>query len=476
MMTKMKLSTALLSLIALLLCQSNINAQDKREVIDEVVAIVGGEYILLSNVEEQYTHAASQSAEPLPPEARCMLMDQLLISKLLYNQSKVDSIEISAAEVEQQLNARFDRILSYMNGDINQFEEYYGQTVTAVKDQFREELKERLASERMRGQIIQEVTVTPSEVKTFFSQIPQDSLPYFNSEVEISEIAYEPKANDATVKATQEMLEGIRAQIMNEEISFEDAAMKYSQDGSRQAGGSLGWAKRGKFVPEFEAAAYNLEKGEISDIVETEFGFHILKLEERRGNSINVKHILLRPEVTDEDIAKAKAHMDSVRNLIVNDSMSFSLAVKRFGYDKMPSYNNDGRMSNPATGTTIFEVGDLDPDVYFAIDELEVGDITEPLEFRSPGGDILLHILKLQDRSRPHQASLSFDYAKIQEATKQAKQNEYLTTWIEKTLGNTFIYVDDRYKGCPNLGPWLENSRSITGSTTTTVGGKAKRK
>lgn len=461
-------------LSALLLWQPKLSAQEERAVIDEVVAIVGGEYVLLSNVEEQYALAASQATEPLPPEARCALLDQLLVSKLLYNQSKVDSIEITTEEVEQQLNARIDRILSYMNDDVNQFEEYYGQSITSVKEQFREDLREQIASERMRGQVIREVTVTPSEVKNFFAMIPQDSLPYFNSEVEIAEIVHEPKANEATQKATREQLEAIRAQILDEEITFADAAAKYSQDGSRQAGGNLGWAKRGKFVAEFEATAYNLEKGEISDVVQTQFGYHILKLEERRGNSINVSHILLRPEVSEEDMEKARSMMDSIRNLVVNDSITFSYAVKRFGYDKIPSYNNDGRMTNPATGGTIFEVGDLDPDVYFAIDDMEIGDVSEPLSFSSPGGDELLRLIKLQDRSRPHQASLGYDYAKIQEATKQAKQSDYLNDWIDDVLKSTFIYVDERYEGCPNLGPWLENSRSITGGKVTTVGGKAR--
>lgn len=458
---------------ALLLRQSTeLCAQQDRSVIDEVVAIVGGEYILLSNVEEQYALAASQATTPLPPDARCAIMDQLLVSKLLYNQSKVDSIEVTPAEVEQQLNARIDRILSYMNNDVTQFEEYYGQSIVAVKEQFREDLREQLAAERIRGQVIREVTVTPSEVKDFFNQIPKDSLPYFNSEVEIAEIVYQPTASDETVKATLDQMSEIRRQILAEEITFEEAAQRYSMDGSRQAGGNLGWAKRGKFVPEFEAAAYNLEPEEVSDIVESEFGFHVLRLNERRGNSINVSHILLTPEVTDADIERAKNHLDSVRSLIVDDSLDFSLAVKRFGLDKVPSYNNDGRMSNPATGSTIFEVGDLDPDVYFAIDDLEIGEVTEPLVFRDPRGSELLRLLKLIDRSRPHQASLTYDYSKIQEATKQAKQSEYLNDWIDETITGTFMFVDQRFGGCPNLTPWLENSRSMDGNKVTTVGGK----
>lgn len=449
-----------------------IAAQEEREIIDKVIAMVGGEYILLSGLEEQYALAASQNGTELPPEARCAFLDQLLVAKLLYNQSKLDSIEVSPGEVEQQLNARIDRILSYMGGDIQQFEEFYGQSITATKDQFREDLKEQLASERMRGQVIQGVSVTPSEVKQFFAQIPADSLPYFNSEVEIGEIVIQPEPSDSTREVVQEKLNAIRTDIMEGNMSFADAALKYSQDGSREMGGALGWARRGKFVPEFEAAAYNLEPGEISEVIQTEFGYHIIRLEERRGNSINVSHVLLRPMVSDEDVAKAKAHLDSVRMLVATDSLTFSYAVKRFGFDKYPSYNNDGRMLNPADGTTVFEVGDLDPDIYFTIDDMEIGEVSEPLEFLGPTRDPMLRIVQLQSRTSPHQASLDRDYSKIQEATKQAKQSEFLSEWIDETLAGTYIWIDKRYEGCPNLEVWLNSSRNITAGKITTVGGK----
>ncbi|MEM9527492.1 MAG: SurA N-terminal domain-containing protein, partial [Bacteroidota bacterium] len=172
------------------------------QVIDQVIARVGGEYILLSDLEEQFSLAASQSNNPLPPEARCQLLDQLLVGKLLYNQSKLDSIEVSDGEVESQLNARIDRILGYMGGSIEQFEDYYGQSITATKEQFREDLREQIATDRIRGTVVQGVKVTPSEVKDFFAQIPKDSLPYFNAEVEVGEIALMPEPNEETRETT----------------------------------------------------------------------------------------------------------------------------------------------------------------------------------------------------------------------------------------------------------------------------------
>ena len=457
----MKPTLTKLALLLMLLLPAAVWSQGA--VIDQVIARVGGEYILLSDLEAMFAQAQSQSNTAIPPEARCSMLDQLMIGKLLYNQSKLDSIEIQDGEVESQLNARIDRILSYMQGDINQFEDYYGQSITAVKEQFREDLREQLAVDRMRGSVVQTVKVTPAEVKAFFDNIPKDSLPYFNAEVEVGEIARKVKPNQQTRDETVALMKDIKARIDAGELTFEDAARQYSQDGSRQAGGDLGWTKRGKFVPEFEAAAYNLDPGTLSDVVESEFGYHLIKLQERRGNTIRVSHILLRPQVTDEDVAKEKAFLDSIVNLVRVDTFNFSFAVKRYGFDKVQSYNNDGRMTNNASGNTFFEIGDLDPDIYFAIDEMQVGDISEVMEFADPGGDKMLRVVQLQSRSAPHRASLTLDYAKIQEATKQAKQQEHLSDWIEKTINKTFFTVDKRYEGCPAVQTWRADSRQLGG-------------
>ena len=426
-----KLFTILLALV----CWQMAFAQSA--VIDKVVAMVGGEIVLLSEVEEQYSLMKSQNPS-IPTEARCNVVDQLLVSKLLLNQAKLDSIEVMDTEVEDQLNARIERILSYMNGDLEQFEAYYGQTVTQVKDQFREDLRNQIMTERMQGEVLRQVTVTPSEVKTFFAQIPRDSLPYFSSEVEVGEIVYVPKVNAEERQKSITKLENLRAQIVNEEATFDELAQVHSDDGSARIGGDLGWARRGKFVPEFEAAAYKLEPGEISPVVETQFGFHLIQLLERRGNSIHVRHILVRPAITDADLELARHHLDSVRTLIMNDSISFSIAVKRFGNDEVQSFNNDGRMMNAMTGNTFFEVADLEPDIYFAIDTLKIGGITSPIEFRSPGGDIQFRIVQLQSRTDPHRANLQQDYSKIQQATIQAKQNEFLSNWISQKVGSTY--------------------------------------
>lgn len=441
-------------LISFCLILFALSGYAQKKVIDKVVATVGGELVLLSDVEEQHALLSAQNGA-IPEDARCGILDQLLAQKLLLNQSKLDSIEVSEEEVEAQLNARIERILSYMNNDIPQFEAYYGQSIGEVKEQFREDLKSQILTDRMRGEIMNGVTVTPAEVKTFFSKIPVDSLPYFNSEVEIGEIVFKPEINDVEKNKAIDQLREIRRQIMEDGIDFAELAKKWSDDGSARSGGELGWTTRGKFVPEFEAVAYKLEKDEISEVVESQFGFHIIQLQERRGNSIRVRHILIKPDITDDDLAKASTHLDSIRSLIVVDSLNFSRAVKRFSNEDVQSFNNDGRMVNPVTGNTFFEIGDLEPDIYFTIDTMDIGALSAPFEYRDPAtGEAMYRIIQLQSRSAPHKANLAQDYSKIQKATIDSKRNEFINTWIDDKVNSTYIAIDAMYNGCPMVDKW----------------------
>ena len=443
----------LILFIALTLSSLAMHAQT-RELMDKVVAKVGDEYVLLSEVEEQLS-AAKEQRQNLPANYRCMVIDQILVNKLLVNQAKIDSLYPKEEEVETQLTSRFERILEYMNGNIDQFIAYYGQTPEAMKEQMRDDMKDQIMSEKMRNKVLSDVSVTPSEVRAFFSAIPKDSLPYFNQEVEIAEIIHKPKANDVQKRLAREKLAGIREQITSGKLPFEDLAKKFSEDpGSGREGGDLGWAKRGKFVPEFEAVAYKLDAGQISEVFESEFGFHILQLIERRGNTIHTRHILVKAQITDEDIALAKHTLDSVRLLVLKDSMSFSKAVKNFGDKSTQSFHADGRMTNPASGNNTFETRDLDPDTYFAIDSMHVNSICKPLEVSLPTGEKYYRILKLLLKTSPHKANLLTDYNKISSATLEQKKSGALVKWIENKAGVTFIQIDPMYRDCLNLEKW----------------------
>lgn len=443
------------SFLVLFLLTTTLSAQQS-QIIDKVIGIVGSELVLLSDVEEQHALMSAQNPN-MPEDSRCQILDNLLAQNLLVNQAKLDSIEVSDDEVETQLNARIERILTLMGNDTKQFEDYYGQTVKEVKDQFRTDLKKQILGDRMRGQIMSGVSVTPKEVKNFFAEIPQDSLPYFNSEVEIGEIVIYPEVNKEERKKAMDKLADLKAQI-EAGADFAELASKNSDDpGSGRVGGELGWTKRGAFVPEFEAAAYNLEQNEMSELVESEFGFHLIQLLDRRGNSIKTRHILIRPELTDNDLELTKQKLDSVRNLIVNDSLSFSIAVKRYSSDKVQSYNNDGRMQNPATGNTFFEIGDLEPDVYFTIDTMKIYGVSAPFDYATPQGEPAFRIIQLQSRSDPHQANLTQDYSKIQQAAIESKKSEFVGNWVDKTINGTYISVDAMYNSCPNLDRWKKD-------------------
>lgn len=431
----------------------------QRQVIDKVVAQVGGELILLSEVEEQHSLLESQQGV-LPDNAKCFVLDQILVQKLLVNQAKLDSIQISDDEVEAQLTARIDRILTLMGNDVQQFEDYYGQTVTEVKVTFREDLKNQILSDRMRGKIMSDVSVTPAEVKEFFASIPADSLPYFNSEVEIGELVIVPEPNETEKNKARQRLEGIKKEILLEGKDFAELAGKYSEDfGSARSGGDLGWTKRGQFVPEFEAAAYNLEPGELSEIVESQFGYHLIQLIERRGNSINSRHILIKPSITDADFDKSERLLDSVRTLIVNDSITFSMAIKKYGNKDQQSFNNDGRMVNPRSGNTFFEIGDLDSDIFFVIDTMDVNEFSKPVKFSLPTKEKAFRMVNLQSRTKPHQANLAQDYSKIQKAAIESKKSKFVDDWITEKVYSTFINIDTDYGTCENLSKWEEDSK-----------------
>lgn len=433
----------------------------QKQVLDRVVATVGGEIILLSDIEDQFSYMKSQNAD-LKEDVKCMILDNLMLNSLLLNQAKRDSVVVTDEEVEQEMTARVEQILTQMNNDVNQFETYYGQTVAEVKAQFRDDLRNKKQIERMRAKITEGMTVTPSEVQAYFSSVPKDSLPYFNSEVELSEIVITPKANSFQKKLTAEKLADLRSRIEKGE-SFATLAEKFSDDpSSARVGGDLGWAKRGTFVTAFEGAAYKLEPNEISPVFESEFGFHIIQLLERRGNTIHARHILIKPEITPDDLTKAKNTLDSIRKEIIAGKLTFSRAVKDFSDKTAQSYHNDGRMVNQGSGNTFFETRDLDPDVYFATESMKINDISKPIETQTPFGETQFRIVRLNSRSEPHKANLKQDYNKVQQATLEAKKNRYINEWLLKKVGGTYMTIDDTYsKNCPNLQRWIEKSEKL---------------
>ena len=433
-----------------LILSLSLQAQDKM-LIDKVVAKVGTETILLSDVESQYSYTLEQGGE-VPPNLKCDILQAIIGQKLVVHHAKLVSVEIAPEEIEASLDFRIDQVLRQMGGDESFFENYYGMTVLDMRAKLRDDLNQQMLAERMQRRVLNSVSITPKEVKQFFNSIPIDSIPFLSAEVELSEVVVKPLVNEEeSARALKKIVE-IRQKIVEGGEDFAELAKLHSDDpGSGSQGGNLGFAERGTFVPEFEAAAYTLSQNEISEPIETEFGFHILQMLERRGNKINIRHILVKPEITDSDLEIAKVKLDTIKSQIERGKYTFERAVKLHSEESLPSYSNNGMIQNPQTGKTSFETSQLPSEIYFAIEDLIPGDITDPLEYPVPTGETFYRIIKVRELTNPHKASLEEDYSKIQNFAKESKKNEYFANWLEEKFESTFIKVESGYISCPEL-------------------------
>lgn len=430
-------------------------------IIDKVIAKVGTENILLSDIEGQYAYALQQIATP-SPDIKCEILQSTVGQKLIVHQAKLDSIDVPQDQLEANLDFRIQNVLRQMNGDEEFFEEFYGMTVNEMRENLREDLHQQMLVERMQGQLMSEVNVTPKQVKDYYASIPSDSIPYLSAAVEISEIVVKPEVNEEEkVKALKKIIE-LRKRIVEGGELFEELAGIYSDDpGSGSRGGDLGFAERGVYVPEFEAAAFSLEKDELSEPIESVHGYHIIKMIARQGNKINVKHILIRPKITEADRILAKENLDSLKVKITNGDINFKDAVKKYSLDEVPSYHNNGQIQNPNTSKALFETGDLPSEIYFAIEDMEVGDVSDPLEYPLPTGETYYRLIHLDYKSKPHKASLEQDYSQILQFAKESKKNVYFSEWLEQKMAETFIEIDVSYLNCPQLMSMITDGKSV---------------
>lgn len=434
----------------------SIMALAQRQQVDKVIGVVGNHIILQSDIEAQLKSLKSQSqGVDLPEDARWLVFDQLLANALMLAEAEQDSVLVGDAEVQAQLDARVAQILAYMNNDPKKFKEFYDMSPTEMKDFMRDQMKDQLIQQKMQQQVMSSITITPKEVKDFFNGIPSDSLPYFNSEVELAEIVIKPKINPIEDARARKLARNLMLQIVEDSVDFEVLARKYSDDRSSAAlGGNLGVQTRGTLVPEFEATAYQLKPGEVSEVVKTEFGYHVIQLINRLGNTINTKHILIRPDITTEDREKAYQELDSIRNLILADSITFAAGIAQYSEEDF-SKTRAGRIMNPMTGEPYFELGDLDPSIYFAIDGLKEGEITKVIEYDTRTGDKQFRIVKLLTRTEPHVANLKDDYSKIRKAALESKKGQFIMDWIDQKIADNYIEIK-----IENLGNQLEEAQA----------------
>lgn len=418
--------------------------EENQVMIDEIISKVDNYIVLKSELERGYLNYLSQG-NPANTRAKCGILAQLISGKLMVAKAEIDSVIVSDALVENNLDRRMQIILSQYGGSEAQLEEYYGKSLDDIKADLRDDVKEQMTVETMQNEIISGLKVTPAEIRKFFNKIPSDSLPYFSTEVEVAQIVKIPKTSSQKKNELKLKLSEIRERALAGE-SFEELAKEYSQGPSAKYGGNLGFAQRGAMAPQYEANAFKLKANEISKPFETSFGIHIVQLIERRGNEYNSRHIILIPNPSEEDILRTKETLDSVRTLIVNDSIKFEKVAKDFSDDKLTA--GSGGFFTDGEGGMRISVEELDPVIFFTIDSMQVGDVSPPMSFRQDDGKEAVRILYYKSKIRPHQANLKDDWQKIQGATLNEKKSRILSEWFDKARNDVFISIDDAYGYC----------------------------
>jgi peptidyl-prolyl cis-trans isomerase SurA len=414
-------------------------------VVDKIVAKVDNYILIKSELERAYQDYLTNGGTP-SEEAKCQYLALLVRNKLMLAKAEIDSVVVLDAEVDLNTQNRMDMILAQSGRTPDELEALYGKTLEQVRMELREQIREQMIVSKMEEEMTKGLGVTPSEVKRFFNKIPKDSLPYFSASVQVAQIVKIAKVSEDQKSQTKAELIGIRNQILAGE-DFATLAKKYSDDPSVISnGGDMGWSSRGRMVPEYEAMAFRLKPKEISMPFESAFGIHIMQLIERRGNEYHSRHILISPKPSQEDITKATRYLDSVRTLIVNDSITFEKAAKEFS-DDVQTKGNGGFFSD-ADGGLSLTVDELDPIVFFKLDSMEIGDVSEPITYRTDEGKDAVRILYYKARIPPHQASLEDDWTKIQHAALNEKKDKILQRWFQKARNDVFINIDPAYDNC----------------------------
>ena len=435
----------------MLLFSEMVDAQNKK-VIDALAAVVGSHMVLQSEIEVQHAQYIAQGNKP-DESLDCRILEQIMFNKLLLHQANLDSIKISDAQIDSELERRIRYFIQQI-GSQEKLEEFYKKSIVEIKSEFREMIKDQLLTQNMQSKITKDITASPSDVRDYYSKIPSDSLPLINSEMEIGQIVLRPLMSKDSKNIAREKLEAYRKRILEGEMEFAALAALYSEDpGSSKKGGELGFVNRGDLVPEFEAAAFALKENEVSGIVETKYGFHLIQLIDRRGEQINARHILIKPKVAAEDLQAAKGKADSIHNALKSGTLGFDEAARKFS-DDAETRNNAGLMINPQTGNSKFEADQIDPSLFFSIDKMREGEISEPQLVNGADGSQSYKILMLKTRTSPHRANLKDDYQRLQSSALSYKQMKATEDWIAKKRKNTYIQISSEYGNCVDLKKW----------------------
>ena len=443
------------SIFSLLLLCNFSYAQPKT--IDKIVAQVGDHAILLSDIQAQKLQAL-QAGVTVTSDMDCRILEELLYQNLLLNQAALDSIEVTDAQVDGEMENRL-RIIENQIGGRQKLEEFYGKTITQIKKEFRSAIKDQLLAQEMERQITDEVTVTPREVEKFFNSLPADSIPLINSKLSFQQIVHYPEITVEDKKRAFDKLAEIRKDIMQGK-SFTTQARIHSMDpGSASKGGQIE-ATRGMMVPTFEKAVFSLEEGDVSEIIETNYGYHIVKLIERKGDDYICQHILIIPEFANDALEASALKIDSCYQDLMNGKITWEKAVLQYSNDEATKQNK-GIITNPITGEQTWDMEDLnqvDQEIYLITDRMEIGDISQPNLYtnifeRKQG----VRIVRLMKRTSPHRANLKDDYSLIKSAAENNKKQEIVDAWIKEKIKNAYIRIDESYEKCEFRNPWINS-------------------
>lgn len=422
-------------------------AASQKKLIDEVVASVGDDAILSSDIEYQYGQAMIEGVN-FNGDMKCHIFEQLLIQKLMINQAKIDSVEVKDAEVMQQVDARVNYFVQQVGGQ-DKLEEYFNKPLQQIRRDQMETVRTQMITQRMQQEIGKNIKVTPSDIRKFYSSLSQDSIPFVPTQYEIQQIVVYPEVEQAEIDRVKDRLRDFQRQVA-EGRDFATLAVLYSEDpGSASRGGDLGWYSRSGFVPEFSAVAFNMrDKGKVSKIVETEFGYHIIQLIDRRGDRINCRHILLKPKVSAESRGKATTFLDTVVKYVDEGKLTFEQAAMQFSMDK-DTRSNGGVMVNPEDGTVKFQLGQVPAEIAKAIQGLRPGQVSKPFAMMDEKkGKETMRIVRLVAKHDPHRANVADDYDMLKEMVENSKRKQMLDEWILAKQKELYVVVSPDWRGC----------------------------
>ena len=432
------------------------NSQPKKVIADKIVAVVGDKVILKSDIDNSIIDMERQKIE-IPPNARCMLLEQAMGVKALVLQAEKDSIPVTDEEVETIIDNRIRSFISQF-GSKEELEKVAGKTIYQLKEDFREPIRDQEMAKAMRNKVVENVRITPKEVNEYFNKIPKDSLFLYESEVEISQVISYPKASREAEEYVIQQLKEFKQQIESGKNDFASLASLYTEDpGSKETGGQYDVNRNSKELdPVWLGKAFSLKPGQVSAPFKTKFGYHIMQLISRAGDDASVRHLLLIPQVTSYEIKAEIDKLDSVRAMIMAGTMDFGTAVARYSNDDAHKFTA-GQITG-SDGSTYVTIDQLDKDLVLMLKNLRVGQYSHPTEYVDERGRKAVRIVYLKTRTEPHRENLKDDYNRISQRALEEKKNEVLEQWFNKKVVTYYILVDDEYKSFPEMGKWMSGT------------------